>query len=207
MTQANYQKIMGWIKAHEGGFVDHPQDPGGRTNFGITQATYDASRQANGLGQRNVKMIDQAEVAEIYERQYWSRVQGDALPDGVDYTVMDYAVNSGASRSVKVLQRLLGVKVDGVVGMFTLAAARKKDPVRLINDICDERMAFLRKLRIWPTFKGGWTKRVSHVRINSVALAQNSPTGDPDGLSPGKATETLVSLLRAFLAFLRAIFK
>ena len=207
VTRPNYPQIMDWIRGHEGGFVDHPKDPGGRTNYGITQATYNAFRAAKGFGPRNVKMIHENEVAEIYEFQYWSRIQGDDLPDGVDYTVMDYAVSSGPARAAKVLQRTVGVQADGVIGAFTLVAVKKQSSVRVINDMCDERMRFLRKLRHWPTFGRGWSRRVAEVRLNSVALATNMTVqGKPDPAG-GKAPETLLSLLRAFLAFLRAIFK
>ena len=206
VTRQNYPQIMDWIRGHEGGFVNHPEDPGGKTNFGITQRTYDAFRKAKGFGTKNVRMIEENEVSEIYELQYWSRVQGDDLPSGVDYCVMDYAVNSGPARAIKVLQRAIGVDDDGVVGAITLAAARAQSPVRIVNDMCDERMRFLRRLKHWPTFKNGWTRRVAEVRLNSVALATNSPVeGRPDPAS-GKAPETLIALLWRILAFLGRIF-
>lgn len=205
MTRANYHQIMKWVRAHEGGFSDHPDDPGGRTNYGITEATYNAFRASKGQGRRNVRLIDEIEVKEIYRLQYWSRVQGDRLPDGLDYCVMDYAVNSGPARAVKVLQRILGVEADGVVGAVTLAAARAQSPVRIINDICDERMRFLKKLKHWPKFKTGWTRRVADVRLNSVSLAENGATEGQARQARGKAPETLLSLWRAFLVWLGLI--
>lgn len=206
MTRDNYPKIMAWIRGHEGGFVNHPEDPGGKTNFGITQRTYDAFRKSQGFGTRNVRMIEENEVNEIYDLQYWSRVQGNNLPAGVDYCVMDYAVNSGPGRAIKVLQRTLGIDDDGVVGAITLAAAREQNPVRIINDMCDERMRFLRKLRHWPTFGKGWARRVAEVRLNSVALATNVTVEGHPNPAPGKAPESLTALVWRILGLLARIF-
>jgi len=153
------------ILAHEGGKVDHPKDPGGRTAYGITQRTYDAWLSARGRPSVDVWKITQSEVRAIYGTQYLDRVRYEQLPAGINYAVADFAVNSGVSRAVKTLQRIIGVKQDGVVGEITLAKLRELrgdtgDTYDLIVEYCNARMSFLRSLKTWGTFGRGWTSRV-----------------------------------------------
>lgn len=156
----NRDLVMQWILASEGGYVNHPKDPGGATNFGVTQRTYDAWRWRKQLPARSVRQITMDEVHAIYAEGYLDRVRFDDLPAGVDYAVADYAVNSGPGRAIKELQRLLRVADDGVIGPITMTALDRAHPARLIHDLCTARMAFLRRLRHWPTFGRGWTRRV-----------------------------------------------
>src|SRR6187401_363537 len=120
MASKNFNKALQLVLAHEGGYVNHPKDPGGPTNKGITQRVYDMYRKDKGLNTRSVKNIDKAEISDIYKTRYWDMIKGDRLPDGIDYVVFDGAVNSGPGQSVKWLQRALGDnyagKVDGQLG-------------------------------------------------------------------------------------------
>lgn len=172
MTVSNFAQALKLVLVHEGGFADHPDDPGGATMKGVTQAVYDAYRVGKGLAVRSVKSITNAELNAIYERQYWQAIRGDELPSGVDYCVFDYAVNSGPGRAVKDLQRALGVKVDGVVGMGTMNALTAADDAKLINEICDKRLKFLKSLRIWKTFGVGWERRVKGVRAAALEMVR-----------------------------------
>jgi lysozyme family protein len=156
----NFPTALGWVLIHEGGFVDHPRDPGGPTNQGVTQRVYDGWRRKSGLDTRSVRLIETREVEAIYERDYWDAARCDDLPPGLDYAVFDFAVNSGVSRAVRTLQRLVGVDDDGVIGSITLGAVARQDARRLIEALCADRMVFLRRLAGWPTFGRGWTKRV-----------------------------------------------
>lgn len=156
----NFRQIQEWVLTHEGGFVDHPADPGGATNQGITQRTYDGWRRARGEAVRSVRGLLSSERDAIYKTQYWNAVRGDDLPSGLDYAVYDFAVNSGSARAAKTLQRLLGVKADGHIGNVTLGAVAATDPERLIEQLCEERLRFMQRLVHWPTFKRGWTRRV-----------------------------------------------
>jgi len=160
MARASFDRVHPWVLAHEGGFVDHPRDPGGATNFGVTQATYDAYRKQTGQPGRSVRQIQAVERDTIYRLQYWDKIMGDDLPAGVDYAVYDFAVNSGPSRAAKYLQRVVGVKQDGIIGLQTLAAVERMNATEVVAQLCADRMAFLRRLRHWPTFKNGWTRRV-----------------------------------------------
>lgn len=173
--KANFQKALKAVLVHEGGYVNHPRDPGGATNFGVTQKVYDAWRVGRGLQPRSVKQIDKAETAKIYEVQYWQAVGGDELPNGVDYVVFDYAVNSGPSRAIKGLQKALKGytgPIDGILGVRTLRRVKEdENNDALVDRICDGRMAFLKQLNTWSVFGAGWSKRVKGVRAMGQAMA------------------------------------
>jgi len=176
--RGNFEKAQRPLLAHEGTYSDHPNDPGGPTKYGITIANYSTflGRQATRDDVRNMTLD---EALQIYKPRYWDAIKGDELPGGLDYCVFDGAVNSGPSQSAKWLQRALakrglyGSAIDGKIGPFTLAAAKAAEARGLtdeiINDICDQRLAFMQSLRIWPTFKNGWTTRVREVRAISLA--------------------------------------
>lgn len=154
------------ILAHEGGFVDHKDDPGGATNKGITIATYRRYIKRRGTVD-DLKAMTTAQATTVYRLQYWDAVQADHLPIGVDYAVADYAVNSGPARAAKALQLILGVKTDGKIGPVTLTAARQMAPGDLVDHLCDQRIRFLRRLETWPTFGKGWTSRVTRVQADA----------------------------------------
>lgn len=175
MPQANFDKSLPLVLAHEGGYVNHPRDPGGATNKGVTQAVYDAYRLTKGLKKRSVKSITSPEVSEIYKSRYWDLAHCSEFPAGVDYAVFDYAVNSGVGKAIKDLQRtvnafganrvkgLVPLKVDGIAGQDTKAAVEKccdEDEEAFINSLCDRRMSFLKSLKTWGTFGKGWKRRV-----------------------------------------------
>ena len=176
------------VSVHEGGYVNHPKDPGGATDRGVTQRVYDAFRQRNGMTSRDVRLMTDGERVAIYRGSYWLPIKGDQLPPGVGYVVYDGAVNSGVSQSVKWLQRALGVKVDGVLGPATLAAAQQDpDHDALIVRICERRMAFLRALRTWKTFGKGWTRRVQDVESDGRNMVAKRPQIDREAVPGGEA--------------------
>ena len=151
------------ILKHEGGYVNHPRDPGGATNKGVIQRTYDSYNRQHGRPRKPVKQITDAEVAAIYEANYW-KPTGGKLPIGMDYVAFDAGVNSGPRQGNKWLQRALKVSADGKIGPQTIAAAEGHgNPTQVVKDACGRRMAFLRGLRHWGTFKKGWTRRVTEV--------------------------------------------
>lgn len=169
--KATLAAVMPQLRRHEGGYSNHRQDPGGATMSGVTQGTYDSWRASQGLAARPVRQIGEDEVQAIYRHHYWAVVRGDELPAGVDYSVFDAAVNSGPARGAKWLQAALRLPQDGLIGPKTVAAAAIADPVALVNDICDVRLAFLKRLETWPIFGKGWNRRVAEVRKLAVELA------------------------------------
>lgn len=170
VASPRFDACLAEVLKHEGGYVDHPDDPGGATNMGITHATLAAWR-GKAVTKADVKALQRAEVASIYRSRYWLPVNGDALPPGVDLVLFDFAVNSGPARAVKTLQRVLGVTQDGAIGPVTMAALKASPgPVTVIMDMSDARMAFLKSLKTWPTFGRGWTRRVDEVEAAAMAV-------------------------------------
>lgn len=159
-----FEMMLARVLKHEGGFVNHPKDPGGATNKGITQAVYDNYRKSRMLQTRTVGFIADNEVADIYHREYFRRVWGDQLPPALAFQVFDGAVNSGVSRSVKWLQAAVGAQQDGMMGARTLLYASNADVERAIETYLNLRLAFLKRLSTWDTFGRGWQRRIDENR-------------------------------------------
>jgi lysozyme family protein len=172
MAASSYDDALRRLLAHEGGYTNHPSDPGGPTNFGITIHDYRTYIDPDATA-ADVKAMRLEDAQAIYRAKYWDALAGDALPAGLDYAVFDYGVNSGISRSAKALQRLIGVADDGKIGPKTLAAVADRDAAPLIAGLCDERLAFLKRLKTWRVFGKGWGRRVAEVRGAALAMAGN----------------------------------
>lgn len=164
----NFPQALKQVLKYEGGKVDDPRDPGGRTAYGVTQDTYDAWREKQGLPDADVFSISQADVAAIYRQEYWDRIRGDDLPDGVDFAVFDFAVNSGVTRAARTLQGVVGVTQDGLIGPATIQATRAYVALAVTN----KRLAFMQSLAIWPTFGKGWSARIADVKAQVLALVK-----------------------------------
>lgn len=171
MAKGNLPACLRVTLPHEGGYVDHPDDPGGATNMGITHRTLAAWRGVPFVSKQAVKSLSLAEATDIYRERYWNVVSGEALPWGVDLAVFDYGVNAGPPQAARDLQRSVGAPVDGVVGPVTLGwVAAAGDGKRIIKAICSRRLSFKQGLRNWETFKRGWSRRVADVEARGVAM-------------------------------------
>lgn len=222
MTASGFARSLAHVLVYEGGKVDDPRDPGGRTNQGVIQRVYDAYRALHSLPRRDVYLMEDTERDEIYRKQYWDAVRGDDLPDGVDFSTFDGGVNSGPGESIVWLQRALGSlytgRIDGILGMGTLAALRSvNDYDALISRMEAERLQFLRSLKNWSVFGNGWASRVKQVLATGQAWATGSvgpaPTYSPAGSAKAPsepiptttAKQPPMTLLSALAAILQAI--
>lgn len=175
MSASSFDEALSRVLVHEGGWANHPQDPGGATMKGVTQRVYDGWRKRNGLAARSVRNISEAELKAIYRKQYWEVIRADEMPDGVDYAVFDGAVNSGPAQAAKWLQRAVGVTADGMIGEATLKAVREHpDHDALIADMLARRLGMLKALRTWKTFAAGWSARLASVKAHGQAAAMGS---------------------------------
>jgi lysozyme family protein len=154
----NFDLCLSHLLQHEGGYVNHPSDPGGRTNLGVTQAVWEDWIDRS-VSEDEMKALTPAKVAPLYRELYWDRIKADSLPSGIDYAVFDAAVNSGVSRAIKWLQTIINVPVDGFIGAETVKAAQTAS----IEKYCAHRMEFLKGRSSWPTFGKGWERRVREV--------------------------------------------
>ncbi len=148
----------------EGGWSDHPDDPGGKTMWGVIQATYDAFRRSKGLPLRSVRLITKGEALEIYRKNYWEACGCDRLAPGVDLAVYDPAVNSGPGRSLAWLKKF---------------QAQQLSSAELIRSICRARSSFLQGLKTWKVFGKGWARRVADIEVQALKML-SAATGASD---------------------------
>jgi lysozyme family protein len=182
MVADNYEEALKRLLAHEGGYSNHPSDPGGPTRFGITIHDYRKYVKPDASA-ADVRAMPLAHAKAIYRDRYWDAMRCDALPAGLDYAVFDYGVNSGVSRAVKVLRRLVGLSESAQMNDAVIADVRRHDAADLVARLCDERLAFLKRLRTWPVFGAGWSRRVAEVRRAALAMAKG-PQSSPSRQSP-----------------------
>ena len=164
--QKNYQKCLETILHHEGGYVNHPKDPGGETNLGVTKRVYE-----EWGGTKDMKDLLVEDVAPIYKKNYWDRCKCDELSSGLDWAVFDWAVNSGTRRVSKALQKACGAERDGVIGNKTLSLANGQDVKYMIEEIGVIRQSFYESLRTFKTFGRGWTRRNKETTEKALSMA------------------------------------
>jgi lysozyme family protein len=149
---AAFHKLLG----HEGGYVDHPADPGGATRWGVTERV---ARQHGYTG--SMRELPVSVAKDIYRASYWVPIRADDLPEMLRYDVFDAAVNSGNGQAVRWLQRALGVADDGRIGPVTLRAAHAAGAEAIKRRMLAARLRFMTDLSTWPTFGRGWARRVA----------------------------------------------
>lgn len=167
----NFDNCFEMMLAHEGGYVDHPKDPGGRTNLGVTQRVWE-EWLSRPVSEKEMRALTPEMVKPLYKRKYWDAVRADDLVAGVDYCVFDVAVNSGPGRAIKFLQSSVGTTPDGGFGPATLAAVKEaeKEPAKLIEAYCFMRLEFLKSLKTYETFGKGWKRRVDEVEAKALKM-------------------------------------
>jgi lysozyme family protein len=151
----NFDEAFDRLIGHEGGYANHPSDPGGETMWGVT------ARVARAAGFRgDMRDLPRDRAKAIYRDSYWTPVKADQLRADVQFDVFDSAVNSGAGQAIKWLQMALGVPADGVLGAQTLAAMGQADK-GVAARFNGYRLAFMTNLPTWGAFGKGWARRVA----------------------------------------------
>jgi len=175
MATDNFRNCLAIVLEHEGGYVDHPSDPGGATNMGITRQTYE-DWMGKVVTKEVIQNLTEKDVTPIYKKNYWNGILGDDLPAGLDLAVFDMCVNSGRHRATKILQIMVGTKIDGWIGPNTIAKANGYVEAvginQAINDYSAKRQEFYESLKTFKTFGTGWTNRVNAVKDSAIAMAE-----------------------------------
>jgi len=169
----NWDACFAMVIKHEGGFVDHPRDPGGMTNLGVTRSAWQGYLNRD-VTEAEMRALTPEVVKPFYKSLYWDRIKADSLPSGVDYAAYDLAVNSGPHRAAQYLQQIAGVTVDGMIGPKSLEAIKACDAKETADAICDMRLDFLKKLSTFGTFGRGWTDRVGKVKAKAISMADKA---------------------------------
>ena len=155
---ADFERAVALILAHEGGYANDPNDPGGETNFGISKRSYPAE---------DIAHLTAARAAQIYRRDYWTPLRCDELPWALAVQVFDHGVNAGLSSAAKLLQRSLGVDADGVIGSITLERAAASNRSHTIT-LARRRIRFYAGLAQWSLYGESWTQRTLDTLLEAV---------------------------------------
>ena len=157
-----FLKCIEVVLRNEGGYVNDPKDPGGETNFGISKKSYPAL---------DIKALTRDQAIEIYFNDYWLKLPfEDVTPDLLALHMFDMSVNTGSKIAVKILQSILRIDKDGILGTDTLQQIeRYENPQRLVNLYIDARKDFYKSLAASRTglnvFLRGWTNRVKNTNF------------------------------------------
>lgn len=157
MTSTNFERAIPILLEEEGGLVDNPRDPGGLTNYGISQRSYPHV---------DIRALTRASAAAIYARDFWPACGADKLQWPLCLFAFDHGVNAGPVAAIKCLQRAAHVNDDGHLGPLTLAAVERAELRRVCRQYNVERCRYYMSLGGFATFGLGWLGRVA-----SVALA------------------------------------
>lgn len=177
--KTNFRSSLDHVLRYEGGWSDHPKDPGGATMKGVTLEVYRNQFGADKT-KDDLRNISDNELEQIYKSGYWDKCHCDDLPSGVDFAVFDSSVNSGPGRGAKWLQAAVGAVQDGGIGPNTLEKVKGHEPDKIVHSICDNRLNFLKSLDNWATFGRGWQKRVDDLRkVASVMAGGTAPDAPP----------------------------
>ena len=162
----SFDNALKFILADEGGYINHPDDHGGETKYGISKRSHPDEDIPNLAIER---------AGEIYRAEYWTPIRGDDLPTGLDYILFDSAVNHGPQNAGILLQKALnrmkaGLEIDGEIGPKTLEAIKSIDGQPLFTDVLRERDIFYRKIVAQDpsqeVFMRGWMNRLAKVAVN-----------------------------------------
>ena len=147
---SSFERLIG----HEGSYVNHPSDPGGETNLGISKRSFP---------NEDIPNMTLARAKALYREHFWYPAGCDDVPDAVRFDLFDTAVNSGVKRAVRLLQRAVSVTDDGVLGNQTLAAIQRMDGAKLAARFNGHRMLFVTSLSDdwWKAFGKGLMNRIA----------------------------------------------
>ena len=165
----NFDEALKAILHHEGGFVNHPKDPGGMTNLGVTKRVWE-EWVGHEVDEKAMRALTPETVGPMYKAKYWDKIKGDDLPTGVDYAVFDAAINSGPGRAAKWLQSVVGAVPDGAIGAGTLGKVAAMDAEDIVEKYQETRLAFMQSLPTWDTFGKGWGRRVTEVKDAALKM-------------------------------------
>jgi lysozyme family protein len=165
----NWDEALRHILKYEGGYVNHPSDPGGMTNLGVTKRVWE-EWTGDPATEADMRALTPEMVGPLYKTRYWDAVRGDDLPSGIDLCVFDCAVNAGVGRASKFLQQAVGVTADGQIGPKTVEATTAKPADEVVAKFCDLREAHYKSLPTFATFGKGWMRRLASVESEAQTL-------------------------------------
>jgi len=175
--ESDFTNALHHVLECEKGFQNDPRDEGNRlpdgrrgcTTLGVTQAVWE-SYVGHKVSTADMRALTPAKVAPLYKHKYWDVVNGDNLPSGVDYIIFDFAVNAGVGRAVKLLQTIVNVPSDGIIGAITLDAVKSKVGLDIIKEYTEAKKDFYRGLKAFPIYGAGWLTRAANAEHTAKTL-------------------------------------
>jgi lysozyme family protein len=167
----NFEECLEMLLEHEGGYVNNENDRGGMTNLGVTRRVYE-DWVDRPVSEQEMRDLTPEDVAPIYRKNYADRIHFDSLPSGLDWACLDWAINSGASRPAKAIQRAVGATADGVIGPKTLQLVAEKDPEFIIDYVYTVRQSFYESLDDYKHFGRGWSRRNKETLHQAMEMAK-----------------------------------
>lgn len=168
--QGNFEECLELVLKSEGGWVNHPSDPGGETNLGVTKRVWE---EYVGHPVESLKKLTKEDVAPLYEQKYWRPCYGEVLPRGLDFVVFSMGINAGPGRSIKLLQSSLGCVPDGVIGPRTRELISDSNCAALVAKFSEARRHYYESLKTFPVFGKGWLARVDREELEALSMAKN----------------------------------
>jgi lysozyme family protein len=166
----NFQECLDLVLKAEGGWVNHPSDPGGETNLGVTKRVWE---EYIGHTVESLKKLTKEDVAPLYELKYWRPCYGEVLPRGLDFLCFSFGVNAGCGRSVKLLQQSLGLVSDGVIGPRVMQKLRESNTTDVIKGFSESRREYYKSLKNFPIFGKGWISRTDKEELEALNMAKS----------------------------------
>jgi len=167
---SNFQECLDLVLKSEGGWVNHPSDPGGETNLGVTKRVW---VEYVGPPVESLKKLTKEDVAPLYELKYWRPCYCEVLPRGLDFVVFSMGVNAGPGRSVKLLQSAIGCVPDGVIGPRTRELISSSNGADIIKKFSTARREYYQSLKTFPIFGKGWLIRVDREEQEALDMCKN----------------------------------
>jgi lysozyme family protein len=165
----NFSEALKAVLKHEGGFVNHPKDPGGMTNLGVTKKVWEGW-VGHPVDEKAMRALTPEIVGPMYKKKYWDAVKADELPDGLDYLMFDFAINAGPGRAIKTMQKAIGTTPDGAIGPKTIMALKATNQGELVLKFSKEKEEFYRCLPTFETFGKGWLRRVAEAKVHAETM-------------------------------------
>lgn len=173
--RSNLPGVLDWVFLHEGGYAERDSEPGGAVNMGISFTAFkdwwSKTRKSGEPTWPDLKALTRAEAETIYETWFFTPTDFDRMPSGVDYALIDLAVNSGVGGALRAVSRQLNFPVTSKMTPQLSWALRFRDTKAVIDAICDARLKLMMASHKWERFKDNWTKRVTKVRERAYQMA------------------------------------
>lgn len=159
----NFDDAVEHILRFEGGgaVTKDARDPGGTTKFGISQRAYPLL---------DIENLTRTQAVDIYLRDYWCVCRADEMPCQIRLLVFDACVNQGPHAAITMLQNVLGVDADGIVGAHTIQACWLYEPQVIATRFAAARYARYLKNEGFTVYGKGWIHRLLEVAVLSSAV-------------------------------------